>query len=343
MKRKNINVPKKKLLEMYRNLVTARHLDGKLLEIYYAGGSGMPFMHRGAGEEAIAIAICANLRKDDYLLLRTRVIPFIFAKGLSLKDVIASECVRDVPKVGGHGTYYYIDPEFGILGRSHSLGEDIPIYTGAALSSQMRGTDQVTVIVTGDGGSSRGPVHEAMVVAAAWDLPVVFVLQNNQYAMGTSARRDVYKIRDFSDRAKGYGFPGLSVDGNDITAVYKAVKKCVDRARRGGGPSFIAAETYRLYAHNEDEKRQLYRPKGEAEEWQKKDPLPRYRKTLIGMDILTADDAAKLEAEVKAEIDEAAKAALAYPRMSFDDYVKGAVVDVLSGLPYDEKRGDIFS
>ena len=161
MKGKAIDIPKKKLLEMYRNLQTARCLDEKLLAIYHAGGSGMPFMHRGAGEEAIAIAICANLRKDDYLLLRTRVVPCVFAKGLSLKDIIASECVRDVPKAGGHGTYYYIDPDFGILGRSHTIGEDFPIYTGAALSSQMRGTDQVTVIMSGDGGASRGPLHEA--------------------------------------------------------------------------------------------------------------------------------------------------------------------------------------
>jgi TPP-dependent pyruvate/acetoin dehydrogenase alpha subunit len=248
---------------------------------------------------------------------------------LSLKDIIASEFVRDVPKAGGCGTYFNITPDFGILGRSHTLGEDNPIYAGAALSSQMRGTDQVTVILMGDGGASRGPVHEAMVVAAAWNLPIVFVLQNNQYGYGTSSRREVYKIKDFSDRAKGYGFPGVEVDGNDIIAVYQAAKKCIDRARRGGGPSLIAAETYRLNEHVEPSNLQPYRPKGEAEKWRKKDPLPRYQKTLMGMGLLTRDDISRLEAEVKAEIDEAAKDALTYPRMSYDDYVKDAVVDVL--------------
>jgi len=329
MKEKAVKIPKEKLLQLYRNLLTARRLLEKILEIYRAGGSGISSWHRGEGEEAIAIALCANLRKDDYLILRTRVVPCVFAKGLSLKDIIASEFVRDVPKVGGCGTYFNITPDFGILGRSHTLGEDNPIYTGAALSSQMRGTDQVTVILMGDGGASRGPVHEAMVVAAAWNLPIVFVLQNNQYGYGTSSRREVYKIKNFSDRAKGYGFPGVEVDGNDIIAVYQAAKKCIDRARRGGGPSLIAAETYRLNEHVEPSNLQPYRPKGEAEKWRKKDPLPRYQKKLMGMGLLTRDDISRLEAEVKAEIDQAAKDALAYPRMSFDDYVKDAVVDVL--------------
>jgi TPP-dependent pyruvate/acetoin dehydrogenase alpha subunit len=329
MKEKTMNIPQEKLLEMYRNLLTARCLLEKIFEIYHAGGSGISSWHRGEGEEAITIAICAHLRKDDYLLLRTRVVPCILAKGLSLKDIIASEFVKDVPKVGGHGTYYHIEPEFGILGRSHTLGEDIPIYTGAAVSSQMRGTDQVTVIMIGDGGASRGPVHEAMVVAAAWNLPVIFVLQNNQYGYGTSSRREVYKIKDFSDRAKGYGFPGVEVDGNDIIAVYEAVKECVDRARRGGGPSLIAADTYRLNEHVDPSSLQPYRPKGEAEEWRKKDPLPRYQKTLIDMGMLTSNDVSKLETEVKAEINEAAKEALTCPRMSFDDYIRDAVVDGL--------------
>jgi pyruvate dehydrogenase E1 component alpha subunit len=325
-----MEIPKEKLLEMYRNLLTARRLDEKLYELYRAGMGGISGFHRGTGEEAIPLAICASLRKDDYLLLRTRCIPFLFAKGLSLRDVIACEFERDVPKAGGHSTYAYIDPDFGILGRSHTLGEDIPIYTGAALSAKIRKTDQVSVITIGDGGASRGPVHEAMVVTAAWNLPIVFVIQNNQYAFGTSSRRDVYKIKDISDRAKGYGFPGQTVDGNDVIAVYEAVKEYVDRARSGGGPGLIAAETYRLRAHNEGDP-QLYRPKGEAEEWWKKDPLPRYQKRLMDMGLLTGKDVSSLEAEIRAGLEEATEAALAIPRVSYDDYIKGpgVVIDVL--------------
>ncbi len=326
-----MEIPKKKLLEIYRDLLIARRLDNKLVEIYDAGH--MPLLNRGTGEEAIAIAICHNLRKDDFVLLRTRVIPCLFSKeGCSLKDVIASECVRDVPKLGGHGTYYFIDPDWGILGRSHCLGEDLAIYAGAVISAVVKGTDQVAVIMTGDGGASRGPVHETMVLAAAWNLPIVFVLQNNQYAVGTSARRDVYKIKDFADRGRGYGFPSMNVDGNDIIVVYEAVKECVDRARSGGGPSFIAAETYRLGGHTRNDP-EPYRPKGEAEEWRKKDPLPRYQKKLMEMGLLTEGDVNKLEAEVKVEIEEAAKAALAWPKITLDDYLKDAVVDVLQGRP----------
>ena len=324
-----MEIPKEKLLKMYRDLLTARHLDDKLVEIYDAGH--MPLLNRGTGEEAIAIAICHNLRKDDYVLFRTRVVPCLLAReGWLLKDIIASECVRDVPKSGGHGTYYFIDPDRGILGRSHCLGEDLAIYAGGAISAVVRGTDQVAVIMTGDGGASRGPVHETMVLTAAWNLPVVFVLQNNQYAVGTSARRDIYKIEDFADRGRGYGFPSVSVDGNDIIAVYEAVKECVDRARSGGGPSFIAAETYRLGGHTRSDT-QPYRPKGEAEEWWKKDPLPRYQKKLMEMGLLTEADVNKLEAEIKTEIEEAAEAALALPEITLDDYTKDAVVDVLQG------------
>ncbi|MFH1382210.1 MAG: thiamine pyrophosphate-dependent dehydrogenase E1 component subunit alpha [Chloroflexota bacterium] len=323
------NIPKKTLLELYRNLLTARRLADKMHDLAAIEKEGMFSVHPGRGEEAISLAIMANLRKDDYLLIRTRVMLTLFAKGLSFRDIIACEMYRDVPKAGGHGTYYYIHPEYGNLGRSHTLGEDIPIYLGAALSAQMRHTDQVSIIMVGDGAASRGPVHEAMVVASAWGLPAVFVLQNNQYAMGTSSRRETYKnLKDFSDRGRGYGIPSYAVDGNDILAMYDLVKKCIAKARRGGGPSFIAAETYRLGPHMEGDP-QVYRPKGEIEKWWKKDPLPRYQKQLMKMGILTTKDVNKLEAEIKAELDAAAKAAMKIPRIKYEDYVKDAVVDVL--------------
>jgi len=250
-------IPKETLLKLYREVLTARVMDDKLYELYSAGGSGMPWLHRGTGEEQITIAVCNNLRKDDYIKPNFRTVYALFSKGLSLRDCLASEMAKDPSEVGGH--YSYFDLEYGFLGHSGSLGEDICIYLGAALSAQLRKTDQVTVCAFGEGAANKGPVHEAMVMAAAWKLPIVFLLQYNQYGMGTASSK-VYRIKDVADRAKAYGFPGETVDGNDVIAMYEVAKKYIDRARSGGGPGLIVAQTYRLRAHFEGDM-QIYRPK----------------------------------------------------------------------------------
>jgi pyruvate dehydrogenase E1 component alpha subunit len=206
------------------------------------------------------------------------------------------------------------------------LGEDVCIYVGAALSAQLRKTDQVAVCAFGDGAASKGPVHEGMVMAAAWNLPIVFLIQNNQYGEGTAASK-IYRMKDIADRAKAYGFPGETVDGNDVISMYQVARKYIDRARSGGGPGLIVAETYRLRGHFEGDP-QFYRPKGEAEEWWKKNPLARYQKKLMEMGILTEADVSKLEKEIRAEVDKAGKEALALPFVSYEDYIKGAIAEL---------------
>jgi len=324
------DIPKEKLLELFGNLLAGRRMEEKLYEIYRAGGSGMPWLHRGIGEEAVIIGVCANLRKDDYYLVTiTRGRPCLFARGYSFVDCIASESFKDLKEIGGHNTYF--DPELGNLGRSGTLGEDTAIYTGAALSAKIRGTDQVTVCTIGDGAASRGPVHESMVIASAWDLPIVYLLQNNQYGEGTSARRQTYKnMEDISDRAKAYGFPGVTVDGNDVIEVYEVSKEYIERARNGGGPGLIVAETYRLSGHSEGDT-QTYRPKGETEEWWQKDPLPRYTKRLMDTGMITEEYIDELDKQLMSEIDEAVRIATTLPDWDYDDYISGAgkVIDVL--------------
>ena len=312
-------IPKETLLRMYRQLLTARRLDEKLYELRGAG------FYRGTGEEAIPIAFCNNLRKDDYFKLMLRTAHVLFAKGLSLRDCIASSgWNRDLSKVGGH--FGFFDIEYGLLGISGALGEDVAIYTGAALSAKLRKSGQVSVCTLGDGSANRAPVHESMVVAAAWKLPIVFVIQNNKYAMGTASSK-IYRIEDMADRAKAYGFPGKTVDGNDIMATYEVAREFIDRARSGGGPGLVVADTWRLRAHFEGDP-QNYRPKGEADEWWKKDPLPRYQKKLMEMGILAEADVSKLEKEIKVEIDEAAKAASEVPSRSYEDHKKTAIAEL---------------
>ena len=318
------DIPKEKLLELYRNLATARQVGDKLLEMYNDGVEGIPWVHRSFGEEAIPIGICANLRKTDFLKVTTRTRVCLFAKGLSIRDVLATECHRDLPKVDGH--YCYFDVDYGLVCYSGTLGEDVPVCVGAALAAKVKQTDQVTVAIFGDGTGNRGSIHESMAVAAAWKLPIVFVIQNNQYGFGTSVRKS-YGIADLSDRAKAYGFPGVTVDGNDIIEVYEVSKEYIDRARNGGGPGLIAAETYRLSGHQEGDP-QTYRPEGEPDEWLKKDPLPRYRKRLMEMDVLTEVDVSRMDEEIGVEVDRAAKEAAEVPHPTKEDYVKTAVAEL---------------
>jgi len=318
------SIPEEKALELYRQLVTARLLGDKLLEMSQNRVPTIPWVHLGTGEEAITLGICAHLRKDDYLKVTTRTRVCLFAKGMSLRDILATECTRDLPRVGGH--YGYFAMEYGLICYSGTLGEDVPVCAGAALAAKLTKTDRVAVAIFGDGTGSRGSIHESMVAAAALKLPMVFVIENNQYAQGTPAQYS-YAITDLADRAKAYGFPGVTVDGNDIVEVYEVAKEYIERARAGGGPGLIAAETFRLGGHTPQD-RQSYRPKGEVEEWWKKDPLPRFQKTLMEAGMLAEGDVARMDEEIRAEVDAAAEEAQQVPFPTMEDYVKTAVAEL---------------
>jgi acetoin:2,6-dichlorophenolindophenol oxidoreductase subunit alpha len=318
------DIPKNVLLTLYQNLVTARLLEDKFLALTEAGDFGKDEPHRGTAEEAVPIGICANLRKDDYIKTTTRTRHCLFAKGLSIRDIIASKMFRDLKSVGGHYSYY--DYDYGIIPYSGTLGEDVMIATGAALAEKIKKSDKVSVAIYGDGTASRGSIHESMIFAAYLKLPMIFVVQNNQYAMGTSVHKTCL-LGDLSERALGYGFPGVSVDGNDIIAVYETAKKYIDRARQGGGPALIVAETYRLFGHYDGDP-QAYRPKGEGEEWAKRDPIPRLEKQLIERSLLTPDQIAQVRTKALEEIEQATAAARALPSYTKEHYLQTAVAEL---------------
>jgi pyruvate dehydrogenase E1 component alpha subunit len=308
-----MEIPKEKLLEMYRKLVTCRKVDDKLYELNTTGiFSG--WLHLGAGQEAMPVAVGSILRKDDYLK-PGRGEHCAVAKGVPLKSIFASMMAKkqqtEKPESGVYA------PEYGLLGISGSLGEDVPIYVGAALSSKQLGIDLVTVCFFGEGTANRGPVHEAMNLAAIWKLPIVFICENNQYAISMHVSR-AFAIADIADRAAGYGMPGVVVDGNDVIACYEVAYDAIKRAREGGGPSFIEDKTYRLRGHWEGDP-ERYRPKEEIEEWRKKEPLKRYRERLLKLGILTAEDVERYDAEITAEIEEAVKYAESLPRPSLEE------------------------
>ena len=293
------------LLKLYRDLLTARRGEQRMFEML--GSKIFPTGHRGVGEEVVPIAICNNLTETDCFHPNFRTAFCLFTKpGFTLEDAIA----MNLGKISRNHPFFA--PKFGTIGSSGTLGEPAVMYLGAAAANSIQKTGDVTVFVQGDGASNRGPTHEAMAVAAAWQLPIVFVIQNNQYGMGTSVSK-AYNIKDLSLRGVGYGFPSEQVDGNDMIAMYRVSKKHIDNVRKGKGPSLIAANTYRLGAHYEGDA-QRYRVKGEVEEWkQTRDPLPRYQNRLMEMGILTQADVNRLEKEVDAEIEAAIEAVRKLP------------------------------
>lgn len=315
-----MEIARKKLLDMYRKLLLCRRFDEKLLELN-ASGVFSGWLHLGAGQEAMPVAVGNILHKNDWLKVTHRGFHCALAKGVPVGIVLADLMGKEFPGETYQGSTFA--PEFGLLGTSHSLGEDVPLYVGVALSSKLLKTGRVVVCFFGDGTANRGPVHEAMNLAAIWKLPIVFVCENNQYAISMHVGRS-FAVKDIAERARGYGMPGSVVDGNDVFASYEEAYNAIERARSGGGPSFVEAKTYRLRGHWEGDK-ETYRSKEEVEEWRKKDPLPRYRDTLLGIKVLTEELVLKYEQEVAAEIDEAVKQVHSLPRPSLEKLTKLAL------------------
>jgi len=220
------------------------------------------------------------------------------------------------------------DLEVGHLGGRGVVGSGVPIGTGAALSAKLRGSRQVCVSFFGDGASNEGNIHEGMNLASVWKAPVVFICENNLYALFTP-NVETTSVRDIGDRAQGYGIPGVILDGNDAIGVYEAVREAVQRARSGLGPTFIESKTYRLHGHTGMDRFHLglYRKKEEVEEWAKKDPVKRLRERLIEMKTATAAALDKIDQEARAEIEEAEKFAKDSPYPTREEILQDVYVD----------------
>jgi len=304
-------VEKAKLLEMYHQMLTIRFFEEKVFELY--GQNLVPgTIHLYAGEEAVAVGVCANLRRDDYITSTHRGHGHCIAKGAKLGKTMAEILGRRTGYCKGKGGSMHIaDFSIGMLGATAVVGAGIPIATGAGLSIKLRRTDQVVACFFGEGASNQGAFHEGINLAAVWGLPVVFVCENNLYAMGTRQSR-VMTIENIADRASAYGIPGVMVDGNDVLAVYEAARVAVERARSGEGSTLIECKTYRQKGHSRFDAA-AYRPKEEVESWMKKDPIARFQTKLSGMGVLTDAVAQKMVQEAKKAVDEATEFALESP------------------------------
>jgi pyruvate dehydrogenase E1 component alpha subunit len=299
------------LVDMLRMMLRIRQFEQRALELYREGvmrGTTHPYI----GMEAVAVGTCASLRPADRITSTHRGHGHCLAKGGDPRLMMAELLGRAAGYCKGKGGSMHIaDVEAGILGANGIVGGGMGLATGAALATKLAGRDEVAVCFFGDGALNQGIFHEAANMAAIWGLPVVYVCENNQYAM--SARVDRFtSVPDPSVRAGSYGFPGLSCDGMDALAVYKTVGGAVARARAGGGPSLVVCLTYRYLGHHVGDPLN-YRDKAEVEAWRTKDPIERLRAALVERRVLTAAEVDGLRAEVEREIDDAVAFAKASP------------------------------
>ncbi len=264
------------------------------------------FVHTYAGEEAVAVGACSNLRKDDYITSTHRGHGHIIAKGGDIKSMMAELFGKETGICRGLGGSMHIaDTDLGILGANGIVGGGLPISVGAGLSAVYRKTDQVTICFFGDGASNQGTFHESINLAALWKLPIVFICENNLYAFFT-AQRDHQTIADVAIRAKAYNIPSEVCDGMDVFEVYRAVHRAVQRARKGEGPSLIECKTYRYSGQTDTPPDpELYRTKDEVNEWRKKDPIERLKSEMIKKYQVTEEELSEIQEILKIEVKEA--------------------------------------
>jgi len=307
-----MNISKDRLLFMFERMLKIRHFEDRVKDLFAAGE--LPgFVHLYLGEEAVAAGVCAALKNDDYITSTHRGHGHIIAKGGEMKYMMAELYGKATGYNKGKGGSMHIAyPKLGILGANGIVGAGLPIATGAAMSAKLRKTDQVTACFFGDGASNEGTFHESLNIGGAFNLPVIYVCENNLYAVGTR-QSQVRKVEDIADRATGYGMPGVVVDGNDVIAVYEATKEAVDRARAGDGPTLIECKTYRWRTHFEGEP-DTYRPPEEVAAWLKREPIAPFRKLLVDQKIISEKEAEDLENAVVRELDEAVEFARKSPQ-----------------------------
>lgn len=295
--------PQEMMLRMYRQMLRIRRFEERVNRLFLEGR--MPgTLHLYIGQEACAVGVCEALREDDWITSTHRPHGHAIAKGVSLEAMMAELFAKTTGCARGYGGSMHTgDPEVGALTAIAIVGGSVPVAAGMALASKMRRTGQVVACFMGDGAINEGAFHEGVNMAAIWDLPVVFVCENNRYGASTPVEQ-VVKLDKLSDRAQGYGIPGVTVDGMDVLAVHATVAQAVERARRGDGPTFVECETYRFIGHSRSDTRG-YRSREEEEQWKQRDPIPRLAAQLTTAGEATEADLQRVSDEVDEELDRA--------------------------------------
>jgi TPP-dependent pyruvate/acetoin dehydrogenase alpha subunit len=301
-------------------MILIRKFEEKAMDLF---GKGLipGLIHLSIGQEAVPTGICANLGIHDYILSTHRGHGDCIAKGADPGKMMAELLGKKTGYCEGRGGSMHIGvPELGILGCTGVVASGIPIAVGAGLSIQQRKTDQVAISFFGEGATNAGAFHEGLNLAAVWKLPVVFVCQNNLY-MEFTPISETSAVTDIAEKASAYHIPASILDGMDVMEVYEGAKPAIERARTGGGPSFLECKTYRYRGHHEgDPKRGAgYRATQEMEEWEKKDPILRLRNSLLNVYNFGEKEVSEIDAEVEKKMDEATKFAIDSPHPSAEE------------------------
>ena len=299
------------LVNDYRMMLLIRIFEERLDALFATGAIGGT-SHLCAGQEAVAVGAMAALAPDDMVTSNHRGHGHFLAKGGDPRLIMAELYGKATGYSGGRGgSQHMADFSIGFLGSNGITGGMVPVATGAALAQKLQGTGNVVACFFGDGATGQGAFHEGVNMGAAWDLPVIYVCENNFYAMSTPITES-FRVPEVALRADAYGIPGVTVDGNDYFAVRAAMELAVARARAGEGPTLVEAQTYRIFGHSKSDKCE-YRPDEEEAAWAARDPLCLMAERLLRDCGVTPEQADALYAEVAAEMDEAVQFAKESP------------------------------
>jgi TPP-dependent pyruvate/acetoin dehydrogenase alpha subunit len=293
-------------------LKLTREAEWRIDQVLYRQGKIVGGVYVGRGQEAIAVGSTIQLTPDDVVVPTHRDFSAFLIRGFSLREMFANWLGRaNGPTRGRDGSLHFGDMQRGVVAIISHLGSWCPVACGVAMALKRRGQGNVVLVSFGDGTSSEGDVHEAMNWAAVMKLPVIFMCNNNAFAYSTPAEKQ-FAVKSLAVRGPAYGMPGVSVDGNDVLAVYGAARQAIARARAGHGPSLIECKTFRMAGHSAHDAAE-YVPEGLLRQWARKDPIARLEKLLLARRILTRDRIREMEQAIQKEIDEAVALAEASP------------------------------
>ena len=312
------------LISLYRKMLLIRQFEERVKYLFLEGI--MPgTIHQYQGQEAVAVGVCSALKPDDVITSTHRPHGHALAKGLTVESLMHELFGKSTGCCGGKGGSMHVgNLEKGMVPAVAIVAGGLPIATGIALAFKMRKESRVAVAFMGDGAVNEGAFHEAVNMGAIWSLPVIYVIENNLYSASTPIF-EMVRLKKLSDRAAGYGLPGVTVDGNDVLAVFEAASAAVRRARAGEGPTLLECMTYRITGHSRRDPCN-YQPEAERKEALQKEPIRRFADYLLAGGMIDQAGLEGLRAEVDAEIERAVESALAAPDPKPEDALEGAFI-----------------
>ena len=306
-----LKLGKDKLVQLLLIMLRAKMLEERAIKLFTEGKSP-GWIHAGRGQEAIGAGVCLDLRPTDTLFPSHRGRAVAVARGIDFKRSLAELCGKATGVSKGRSGYDFLaDKKLGVYHFTGSIAAVIPMATGVAVSYQIKKLDQIVICFFGDGAANNGTFHECLNLSSLWKLPIVYVCENNGWAQFT-AQEWTTSVTDVAKKAPGYNMPGVTVDGNDVLAVYEAAVPMIERARKGEGPSLLECKTRRWYGHYIGDP-QKYRSKEDVDKVSQLDPIPRFANKLIHDTVMTQDEIKRFEENITVELDEAEKFALESP------------------------------